>query len=112
TPQGSLLPLGQTAPTLATAALRGGDLFINPRLEVRLPMPIFSPLQLGIFLDAGNVWLDPSKVKLDQNFLRYGMGAGFRYPTPIPPIAADYGFNLNRRPWESVGAFHFSVGLF
>ena len=44
--------------------------------------------------------------------LRYALGAGLRIGTPIGPLAFDYGFNLIRRPWEDVGAFHFSIGLF
>ncbi len=60
----------------------------------------------------GNVWTDATKVRLDADFLRYGLGPGLRVPTPIGPIAFDYGFNLNRRAWEDIGAFHFSIGLF
>jgi outer membrane translocation and assembly module TamA len=67
---------------------------------------------VGVFLDAGNVWLDPTQLKLDKDFLRYGLGAGLHYPTPIGDVAVDYGFNLNRRPWEDHGAVHFSIGLF
>ncbi len=106
------LPLGQRSATITDVELRGGDLSINPRVEVRLPLPIFKPLQAGIFLDMGNLWVDPSKIRFDENFMRFGLGAGLRYPTPIGPVAIDYGFNLNQRPWEDVGAFHFSIGLF
>ena len=108
------LPLGQRAATITDVELRGGDLSINPRLEVRLPLPILKPLQAGIFLDMGNLWVDPSKIRYDlnSNFMRYGLGAGLRYPTPIGPVAIDYGFNLNQRAWEDIGAFHFSIGLF
>ena len=40
------------------------------------------------------------------------VGAGIRLVTAIGPLALDYGFNLTRRPWEDLGAFHFSIGLF
>ena len=106
------LPLGQRAATIQGVDLRGGDLSINPRLDLRVPLPFLKPLQVGVFLDMGNVWLDPTQIRLDSNFMRFGLGPGLRYPTPISPIAVDYGFNLNRRFWEDVGAFHFSIGLF
>jgi outer membrane protein insertion porin family len=109
-PQQSCLPTGQRALTIGDVALRGGDLAINPRAELRIPL--FSVVQTGVFLDMGNVWLDPTKLRFDANFLRYGLGTGLRISTPIGPLALDYGFNLNRRPWEDVGAFHFSIGLF
>jgi len=104
------LPTGQRSLTIEDVSLRGGDLSINPRVELRLPVSTW--LQTGVFLDMGNVWVDPSSLRVDGNFMRYGLGAGLRIPTPIGPVAFDYGFNLNRRPWEDVGAFHFSIGLF
>jgi outer membrane protein assembly factor BamA len=104
------LPLAQRSLTIADVTLRGGDLSLNPRIELRVP--IVSWLQAGVFLDTGNIWFDPTAIRLDADLLRYGLGAGLRVPTPIGPVAFDYGFNLNRRPWEDVGAFHFSIGLF
>jgi outer membrane protein assembly factor BamA len=104
------LPLAQRSLTINDVSLRGGDFFINPRVEVDLPLPIFSPLKLGVFLDTANLWLDPTQLRFNSNILRYGLGAGLLYPTPIGPLAIDYGFNLNRRPWEDVGAFHFRIG--
>ena len=109
TPQPGL-PTAQRSLTIADVTLRGGDLSINPRVELRIP--IVSWLQAGVFLDTGNLWFDPTLFRINANLLRYGLGAGLRIPTPIGPVAFDYGFNLNRRPWEDVGAFHFSIGLF
>ena len=93
--------------------VRGGDLFVNPRTELRIPLSeIFS---LGVFLDTGNVWRDPKKNLTsfaDLLKLRYTAGAGLRLNTPIGPVALDYGFKLIRQPWEDLGALHFSIGLF
>ncbi len=89
-------------------AIRGGDVFINPRVELRIP---FSGIwEGGLFLDTGNVWVDPKN--FDPFKLRYAAGAGIRIGTPIGPIAFDYGINLIRREWEDFGNFHFSIGLF
>ncbi|MFO0678992.1 MAG: POTRA domain-containing protein [Polyangiaceae bacterium] len=97
---------------LCNVGLRGGNLMINPRLELRVP--IVSPLEIGLFLDSGNVWVDPAYVlEWKGTFsLRTAAGAGVRIQTPVGPIALDYGFNLARRAWEDVGALNFSIGVF
>ncbi|WP_437601091.1 POTRA domain-containing protein [Sorangium sp. So ce590] len=91
---------------------RGGTVMVNPRVELRVPLTDL--LQLGLFLDAGNLWIRARNVNLDPRRLRYGLGAGLRVNTPIGPLAFDYGFNLNPREEldELDGALHFSVGLF
>jgi outer membrane protein assembly factor BamA len=94
--------------TINDVVIRGGEVALNPRAELRFPLT--SLLQGGIFLDTGNLWVDPSEI--DLLALRYAAGAGLRIATPIGPLALDYGINLIRRPWEDFGAFHFSIGLF
>jgi outer membrane protein insertion porin family len=106
--------------TLREVVIRGGDAFINPRAELRVP--VSTNVQTALFLDAGNLWRDPSRV--NPRLLRYSLGSGIRIATPIGPLVFDYGFNLHRvldelapgqvgdRFWEELGAFHFSIGLF
>jgi outer membrane protein assembly factor BamA len=94
--------------SICDVGIRGGDVMVNPRAELRIPLT--DTFQAGLFLDAGNVWTGDTAV--DLFVLRYALGAGIRITTPIGPIAFDYGFNMNRRAWESLGAFHFSIGLF
>ena len=106
--------------TLNEVVIRGGDVFINPRLELRVPLS--TTVQTAIFLDSGNLWTDPAL--LNPLKLRYAAGSGVRVATPVGPLVFDYGFNLERvrdefapnlaRPrfWEDIGAFHFSIGLF
>jgi len=89
-------------------AIRGGNLSVNPRVELRVPLT--GTFGIGLFVDAANVWVDPTE--FNPTVLRYGAGAGLRVTTPIGPLALDYGFNLNPREWEDVGALHFSIGLF
>lgn len=103
-----LHPNPQKPLTIDKVAIRGGNVSINPRAELRVPMSDL--LQLGLFLDTGNLWVDPKAINL--LLLRYAAGAGLRITTPVGPIALDYGINLDRRPWEDFGAFHFSIGLF
>ncbi len=89
-------------------AIRGGDLLLNPRVELRIPL--VGALQTAVFLDTGNLWLDPKTV--DPLKLRYAAGTGLRAATPVGPLALDVGFNLDRRDWEDPFAFHFSIGLY
>ncbi|NRA33965.1 MAG: BamA/TamA family outer membrane protein [Polyangiaceae bacterium] len=91
-----------------SVTIRGGDVFINPRVELRIPLA--GIWQTALFVDSGNFWLDPAR--LDPTVLRYAVGSGLRAQTPIGPLALDYGINLDRRPWEDPWAIHFSIGLF
>jgi len=104
-----LVEKGQTTrgAVLANVPIRGGNLSINPRVELRVPLN--DTFQTGFFLDAGNLWKEPSAIDYQ---LRYALGAGLRIITPVGPLALDYGINLTRRQWEDFGAFHFSIGLF
>jgi outer membrane protein assembly factor BamA len=94
--------------TVQQVAIRGGDVFLNPRAELRIPLSTI--VQTALFLDTGNVWVEPRN--FNPLVLRYASGSGLRVATPIGPIAFDYGINLARRSWEDFGAFHFSIGLF
>jgi outer membrane protein assembly factor BamA len=93
-------------------SVRGGNLYLNPRAELRVPMT--DTLSLGLFLDSANVWSRAESIRSASDFfsLRYATGAGLRAATPVGPIAFDGGFNLARRAWEDLGAIHFSIGLF
>lgn len=69
-----------------------------------------------LFLDAGNVWADSFGFKLGE--LRYAVGPGLRYQTPVGPIRLDLGYQLNPTPDLIVNGspqkrhyrLHFSIG--
>jgi hypothetical protein len=97
---------------LNDVVIRGGDIFFNPRAELRIPLG--SSVETAVFVDSGNLWTDPTHVNpLD---LRYAVGTGLRIATPIGPLVFDYGFNVdrvldqifpkrdNQRFWEDLGA--------
>ncbi len=89
---------------------QGGEVFTLGKAEVRLP--VFSSLDLGIFFEAGNLWVD--RTKFDVSALRPTAGVGLRYVTPVGPLAFDVGFNLDRDEDfnEPSSQFHFSIGVF
>jgi len=69
-----------------------------------------------LFLDVGNVWADSWGIRLGD--LRYAIGPGLRYQTPIGPIRFDLGYQLNPIPGLTVNGrpqsrrwrVHFSIG--
>lgn len=92
----------------------GGASYVNFSTELRAP--VWGSLGAVIFLDGGNVWANPWSFKV--NDLRYDVGPGLRYQTPIGPIRADIGYQLNPIPGLLVKGepearrfrFHFSIG--
>jgi outer membrane protein insertion porin family len=88
----------------------GGEAYLLGKVELRLP--VAERLELGLFVDAGNLWLDPKRVNVRD--LRPCAGVGLRFVTPIGPAALDLGFNLDpdARINEAVFAPHFTIGLF
>jgi outer membrane protein assembly factor BamA len=69
-----------------------------------------------LFLDGGNTWAD--SMGFDLRDLRYAIGPGLRYQTPIGPIRFDFGWQLNPIPRLKVDGepqtrrwrVHFSIG--
>jgi outer membrane protein assembly complex protein YaeT len=68
------------------------------------------------FLDTGNVWAESWGLRLGD--LRYAVGAGLRYRTPIGPVRLDWGYQLNPIPGLIINGepqsrrwrIHFSIG--
>ena len=92
----------------------GGHSFFNFSTELRVP--IWRQLGGVVFVDGGNVWTDPWDFNV--NDMRYDVGPGLRYNTPIGPVRADLGIQLNPIPGLIVNGkpearryrFHFSIG--
>jgi outer membrane protein assembly complex protein YaeT len=92
----------------------GGDSMFLISEEARVA--VHGKVGIVLFLDAGNVWPQSGGIRLDD--LRYAVGPGLRYLTPIGPIRFDLGWQLNpipgllvngepqTRPWR----LHFSIG--
>jgi outer membrane protein assembly complex protein YaeT len=112
---GSLTGLGCTS---VGRALVGGDMPLSDGgqafllLKGELRVKVRGSLEAGFFADVGNLWYLPENFDLLQ--LRWNVGVGIRFTTPIGPAALDFGFNLepddflNERLW----APHFAIGLF
>ncbi len=79
-------------------------------------MPIWRDFSAVAFADAGNVWNESLDFKLSD--LRYDIGPGLRYITPVGALRVDVGFQLNPIPGLLVNGepeprhfrVHFSIG--
>jgi len=99
---------------LYNGTMVGGHSMFESSAELRVP--VWGNLTAVVFADAGNVWNNAWDFNL--NDLRYDVGPGLRYLTPIGPIRADLGFQLNPIPGLLINGkpetrhyrFHFSIG--
>jgi outer membrane translocation and assembly module TamA len=84
----------------------GGKSLIEGSAELRFP--IAGQFAGAVFVDAGKVFRDSFTYKLHA--LRYAVGTGIRYNTPVGPLRLDVGFILDRRADEDFGRVEFSIG--
>lgn len=82
-------------------------------LNVEFRFPLFGAVSGGVFADIGNLWRDIESI--DVGDVRYGVGAGIRYVTPVGPIRFDVGYKLNRKeingqPVEDPFALFLTIG--
>jgi outer membrane protein insertion porin family len=92
----------------------GGDSMLQFSEELRTML--HGNLGGVLFFDGGNVWAKSFGFKL--NDLRYAVGPGLRYQTPVGPIRFDVGYQLNPIPGLLVNGapqtrrwrLHFSIG--
>lgn len=77
-------------------------------LGVELRIPIWGPVGLVGFVDAGDVRTDPFSWR--PRDLRASAGPGVRFDTPVGPLRFDFGWLLNRTRNSDPWRFHLSVG--
>jgi outer membrane protein assembly factor BamA len=88
---------------------QGGEVFALAKAELRFP--VFRVFDLGLFLEAGNLWLS---APAGFGPFRTVAGVGVRYVTPIGPLALDLGVNLapDMVINEPTFVVHFNIGVF
>ena len=85
----------------------GGLTAILGNIETRIDLgPDF---EFSLFYDIGSV--RNALVDKNSDEFRSSAGIGFHYLTPIGPIGVYYGHKLDRKPSESAGRFHFTIGF-
>jgi outer membrane protein assembly complex protein YaeT len=104
----------QVSPLSPTGQPIGGRTMMEVSTEARFS--IRGKIGGVLFVDGGNVWEGPWEVQVNK--LRWAVGPGIRYDTPIGPMRIDLGVQVNpiaglvlegnpeRRKWR----VHFSIG--
>ena len=110
----------------------GGNLQLI--LNTEIEFPIFSAVQIKgvVFFDAGNAYntetakyctspltaanipevFNPCSSYPTFTNLRYSVGFGFRWFSPIGPLRFEWGIPLNKQPGEDPIVFEFTIGNF
>ncbi|HEY3044364.1 MAG TPA: BamA/TamA family outer membrane protein [Vicinamibacterales bacterium] len=105
-------PLCETCPLSGLPI--GGNSLLSFTEELRADLR--GKLGAVVFLDGGNVWADSWGINVSD--LRYAVGPGLRYQTPVGPIRFDIGYQLNPipelrvdgQPQQRRWRIHFSIG--
>jgi len=103
----------------------GGNVLVEGSAELLFPMPFVEDqrsLQAGFFLDAGNTFLTdcypvvdsdgPSRCSsgVDLGDLRYSIGVGLSWLTPVGPLTFSIAEPLNDESGDDTQFFQFSLG--
>jgi outer membrane protein insertion porin family len=87
----------------------GGDKQAYFNLEYTFPLLKDMGLKGVLFFDTGNAWSE------DENYfseMRYSVGGGVRWFSPMGPLRLEWGYNLKPREGEDRSQFEFSIGRF
>jgi outer membrane protein assembly complex protein YaeT len=98
--------LNRLGPLNAEGDPIGGMSLIEGSAELRFPL--FGDFGAVLFVDFGNVFASSFTYRLGD--LRYAVGPGLRYNTPVGPLRLDLGVIVDRRPGEDFGRIEFSIG--
>ena len=95
----------RVGPLAADNAPLGGLSLIEGSMELRFS--VVGELGGVLFVDFGQVFESSLEYHLEE--LRYAIGPGIRYNTPIGPVRFDVGFIIDRRPDEPFGRIELSI---
>jgi outer membrane translocation and assembly module TamA len=87
----TLIQIPNSDGTFTVAPIGGNALFL---LNAEYRFPIIGPLGGTVFFDAGNTF---AKTTISFGDLRYGVGTGVRYLSPLGPVRFDLGYKLKRQ---------------
>ena len=97
--------LNRVGPRAADSAPLGGHSLIEGSMELRFA--VIGELGGVFFVDFGQVFEASLNYHLEE--LRYAVGPGIRYNTPIGPVRFDVGFIVDRRSDEPFGRIELSI---
>jgi outer membrane translocation and assembly module TamA len=82
----------------------GGNGLLLFNAEYRFP--IFSSVGGAVFTDIGNVYA--KQIRFDD--LKYGVGVGLRYLSPVGPLRFDIGWPIERRAYDPAFSYFVTLG--
>ena len=96
----------------------GGSAMVNFSFEVLAPLPgADRTLRMFAFLDGGYVWGDrwvgntlSEKRKIDFGDMRYSVGLGIAWISPLGPLKFSIAAPLNKQDGDDVERFQFQIG--
>ena len=77
-------------------------------VEYRVPVTKDKSFIALAFFDTGNVWRASENYSFTD--MRRSIGFGIRWYSPMGPIRIEWGFVLNKEPYETGSKLHFSMG--
>lgn len=122
--------LDPNAAVATNGAAIGGNVQLYYNLEVEFPILNAVGLRGVLFHDAGNVFntesqycraagtgrdtvINPCTSIFNDPFaLRYSVGFGLRWQSPLGLLRFEWGFPLTRLPYEESSVFEFTIGNF
>ena len=91
----------------------GGNYAAAVNIEMNLPklLPDSTNLDVGLFLDGGNVWgVDYDKSINESNKLRSSTGIIANYSSPIGPMSFIFAQDLSKAETDETESFNFQLG--
>ncbi|HKS38668.1 MAG TPA: BamA/TamA family outer membrane protein [Verrucomicrobiae bacterium] len=98
---------GEASPRDADGNLLGAESYLLGNVE--LEQFLTPSLSMAVFADG--VGFAEHRIDYPARDALYSAGGGLRWKTLIGPVRFEYGHNLNPRPGDPKGTFHFSVGF-
>jgi outer membrane protein insertion porin family len=86
----------------------GGEKMMIYNVEYRIPLSRDKSFIGLVFFDTGNVWRSSENFSFTD--MRRSIGFGIRWYSPMGPIRIEWGFALNKKPYETGSKLHFSMG--
>ena len=97
----------------------GGNTKVVGSIELFAPPPVGGEfektLRIGVFLDAGNVWVTQGSdlvapTGFDLGEMRYTAGVSTAWLSPIGALSFSFGFPLNEKEGDETQVFQFGIG--
>jgi outer membrane protein insertion porin family len=88
----------------------GGNKMVLFNTELLFPLIKEQGIRGVLFFDAGNAYDNGESIDLSN--LKYAIGGGIRWYSPMGPLRLEYGFNPDQKAGEPKGKWQFSMGVF